>query len=256
MTEPVLSVPAEFYDALASEYDEMTGFEQRFAREKPFFHLLVDRYNITTAIDAGSGTGFHSLLLTQLGVGVTAIDVSAGMLRRLEAHAKHLNLSVKTVNASFGNFPETLAGTADAVFCLGNSLPHLVTDDELLHALRNFRTAIRPGGLLIVQLLNYDRLLADRTRIQSVKQAADKTFVRYYEYHENSIVFNVLTITGLNGHTGHRLRSIALRPLTQDILLSALEEAGFSLVERYGGITLEPFDIGKSKDCFLIAGTR
>jgi ubiquinone/menaquinone biosynthesis C-methylase UbiE len=67
---------AKFYDALAPDYDTMTGFQKRFVHEKPFFRLLVEKYKIRTVLDAGCGTGFHSLLLAQLGVQVTAIDVS------------------------------------------------------------------------------------------------------------------------------------------------------------------------------------
>ncbi len=66
---------ASFYDWLAPDYDLMTGFEKRFAHEEPFFRILLGRQTITTAVDAGCGTGFHSLLLAQLGVSVTAVDV-------------------------------------------------------------------------------------------------------------------------------------------------------------------------------------
>jgi len=62
---------AKFYDLLAPDYDGMTGFADRFARETPAFQTLVRRYGIRQALDAGCGTGFHSILLSQLGVTVT-----------------------------------------------------------------------------------------------------------------------------------------------------------------------------------------
>ena len=65
-----------FYDRLAPEYDLMTGFEKRIATEASLFKKLVDRYAIHSALDAGSGTGYHSVVLAQLGVNVTALDIS------------------------------------------------------------------------------------------------------------------------------------------------------------------------------------
>jgi len=55
----------KFYDTLAPEYDQMTGFESRFAREGPFFKTLIEDHGIGTSLDAGCGTGFHSLLLSR-----------------------------------------------------------------------------------------------------------------------------------------------------------------------------------------------
>ena len=42
-------IPA-FYDRLAPDYDEMTGFGRRFVHEKPFFRLLVENHHIAEAI--------------------------------------------------------------------------------------------------------------------------------------------------------------------------------------------------------------
>ncbi|MEK6756297.1 MAG: hypothetical protein AABZ02_09115, partial [Bacteroidota bacterium] len=52
---------AEFYDALAPDYDTMTGFEKRFVQERPFFRVLIERFGIKSALDAGCGSGFHSM---------------------------------------------------------------------------------------------------------------------------------------------------------------------------------------------------
>lgn len=137
---------AEFYDWLAPEYDRMTGFEKRFIHEKPFFRLLVERHGIKTAVDAGSGTGFHSLLLAQLGVEVTAVDVSAEMLHTVETHARELNLHVTLLKSSFQGLPLALHSSFDAVFCLGNSLAHLLSKGDLRESLRSFAAVLRPRG--------------------------------------------------------------------------------------------------------------
>jgi methylase of polypeptide subunit release factors len=93
--------PEQFYDSLAGEYDEMTGFEDRLSKEKPLFQSLVQKYHITTALDAGCGTGFQSILLAQLGVQVTATDISDHMLQRTKENAKRNGVPVETVHSFF-----------------------------------------------------------------------------------------------------------------------------------------------------------
>jgi SAM-dependent methyltransferase len=50
-------------------------------------------------LDVGSGTGFLALLLARQGFEVTALDLSSGMLGRLQEKAHEAGLEVKTVHA-------------------------------------------------------------------------------------------------------------------------------------------------------------
>ena len=126
----------EFYDRLAPDYDAMTTFEKRFVQEGPFFRLLVQRYHIASALDAGCGTGFHSIVLSSLGVSVTAVDISARMLLELQRHMTGLGRDVRTVQAQFADLPAHITERFDAVFCMGNTLAHLRTREEPAHGQR------------------------------------------------------------------------------------------------------------------------
>lgn len=244
---------AEFYDTLAADYDEMTGFQKRFIQERPFFHLLVERFKIRTALDAGSGTGFHALLLAQLGVKVAAIDVSTAMLQHVKRHADELGLPVDVIESSFQNLNEQVRTTFDAIFCLGNGLAHLLSKEGLGQSLHNFASLLKPGGVLIVQNLNYDRILLQHERIQSVKESGDKTFVRFYDYHDESLSFNILTLLRKHGAIMPTLETVPLKPWTYQELQTALANVGFNDVRAFGGITLAEFDRASSKDLVIIA---
>lgn len=63
-------------------------------------------------LDVGAGTGFLSVAAARLGYDVTALDISAGMLARLEATAAEEGLSIETVCAAAHDPP---AGPFDAV---------------------------------------------------------------------------------------------------------------------------------------------
>jgi len=241
---------ALFYDALAPHYDEMTGFQRRFVHEKPFFRLLVEKYNMTTALDAGCGTGFHALLLTQLGVQVTGIDISREMLQRAEQHARELGLTVEFLQA---NFEQPLKRTFDAIMCLGNSLAHVRTREHLHATLNNFARMLPPGKILFLQNLNYDRILAQKERIQSVKVSQGTTFVRFYDYEQDTIVFNLLTIVAANGSVEQKLQSVPLRPWRKAELVELLQQTGYEEIQCYGGISLEEYHPHSSKDLVILA---
>jgi len=244
---------AEFYDALASDYDSMTGYETRFSREKPLFRSLVERFGIKRAVDAGCGSGFHSLLLAQLGVKVAAVDVSAEMLRRLRKHAREFGVQIRALQCRFQEMRKSIPDQHDTLFCLGNSLTHTLRTDGLRATFRSFASVLRPGGILLLQLLNYERILEGRDRIQSFKESGGKTFVRFYDYDDKGIIFNILTLERSEGRVQQRVESVRLRPWLRSEIVAALEGSGFVGCKSFGGISLERFVPSTSKDLVVLA---
>ena len=242
----------EFYDAIASNFDAMTEDELRFIKEKPFFRLVVDRFKIRTAIDAGCGTGFHCLLLSRLGVEVIAVDVSGEMLRILQQKACSIGKNVRMIQSAFTNLSTRITEPVNAIFCLGNTLPHILDDHELKTTLKEFESALNSGGLLVLQLLNYDRILQTRNEILSIRTAGDTTFTRSYRYLGDRIFFNIASESG-RGTINTINQTTELRPLTSLQLSEFLTQAGFEDIRLYGGIRLQPFDPALSKDLVVHA---
>lgn len=252
-----------FYDALASSYDEMTSSKTRLIQEKPFFRLLVEKYRIRNAIDAGCGTGFHSLLLSQLGVSVTAIDISAEMLRIVKEHAepqahppmveRNLRVQIRTRQSTFQSLGKVIRNKSDALFCLGNSIPHLLDERDLRKTLESFSEVLKKDGLLLIQLLNYGRILKRRDRIQSICEVNEITYIRFYDFTEPNLTFNILTLDRTSGSLQHTLNSIELRPVAFKELSVMLTDVGFKDIKPYGSISMEAFDPETSKDLVILA---
>jgi 2-polyprenyl-3-methyl-5-hydroxy-6-metoxy-1,4-benzoquinol methylase len=248
-----MSEVTSFYDTLAPDYDTMTGFGQRFVHERPFFQMLVDRHSIKSALDAGCGTGFHSLLLAQLGVNVTAVDVSSSMLHGLRQHAKEMSFQITTNQSNFEDLPKKLHDKFDAVFCMGNTLAHMQSAAELQSVLSAFRALLKPGGVLFAQTLNYDRIVKVRDVIQSVKEADGKMFVRWYEYQKEQILFHLLKIEKSTSGLQHNLQTVRLRPVLRDEMQALLAKANFHDVGVYGSVAMERYDELASKDLVVLA---
>jgi ubiquinone/menaquinone biosynthesis C-methylase UbiE len=150
--EHIKDVNTRYHDAAAEEYDAKWGIDfgdtgQRQVRLKLVKALGgLDGRSFGDALEIGSGTGYFSLNLVQLGVidRLTATDISPGMLARLSATADGLGLSgVSTVATEAEQLPFE-DESFDLVF--GHAVLHHIPD--LDRAFAEFRRVLRPGGMI------------------------------------------------------------------------------------------------------------
>jgi ubiquinone/menaquinone biosynthesis C-methylase UbiE len=241
--------PAAFFDALAVDYDVMTDIGARLVRERPFFHVLVDRYDLRTAIDVGTGTGVHAVLMAQLGVRVTAVDISEEMLRIARLNASRYHVRLRTLRADVTSLGDTVSGMFDAAVCLGNTLVHLLRTEDLDRTLAGFRRLVQRNGIVVMQILNYAAIPVDREVILNSREREGAFFERSYRPNGALLEFR----TTIRRGTRTEQRSVLHRPWTSNELVEALQRSGFTTTVRFGGIDLKPFDASTSTDLFLIA---
>jgi ubiquinone/menaquinone biosynthesis C-methylase UbiE len=149
--EHIKDVNTRYHDAAAEEYDAKWGIDfgatgQRQVRLKLAKALGgLDGARFGDGLEIGSGTGYFSLNLLQLGLieRLTATDISPGMLRRLSATAEALGLEAETVATEAEALP-----FADESFDLvfGHAVLHHIPDLE--RAFAEFRRVLRPGGAI------------------------------------------------------------------------------------------------------------
>jgi ubiquinone/menaquinone biosynthesis C-methylase UbiE len=149
--EHIKDVNTRYHDAAADEYDAKWGIDfgatgQRQVRLKLVKALGgLDGQSFGDALEIGSGTGYFSLNLLQLGAikSLTATDISPGMLARLATTADYLGLDVETVATEAEELPLD-DESFDLVF--GHAVLHHIPDLE--KAFSEFRRVLRPGGVI------------------------------------------------------------------------------------------------------------
>lgn len=149
--EHIKDVNIRYHDAAADEYDAKWGIDfgatgQEQVRLKLAKALGgLDGVSFGDGLEIGSGTGYFSLNLLQLGVleRLTATDISPGMLQRLSATAEALGLEAETVATEAEELPFD-DESFDLVF--GHAVLHHIPDLE--RALGEFRRVLRPGGAI------------------------------------------------------------------------------------------------------------
>jgi SAM-dependent methyltransferase len=247
------------YDTFSKDYDRFVNWAGRLAFELPFIEEQLQTMGgqagqPVRVLDAATGTGMHVIALAQRGYLVTGADLSAGMIERAREHARLAGVEARFVVAGFGDLAEAFWDDLpfDAVLCLGNSLPHLLTTESLAAALADFAACLRPGGLLLIQNRNFDAVLAERQRWMEPQsdREDDKEwiFLRFYDFRLDGLLdFNILTLyREAGGDWQQRVSTTPLYPQRQTELVEALRKAGFAKIKSYGGLNGLPFEIKKS----------
>jgi SAM-dependent methyltransferase len=150
--EHIKDVNVRYHDAAATEYDSKWGIDFGETGQEQVRGKLVKalgswpRQPFSDALEIGSGTGYFSLNLLQMGAieRLTATDISAGMLSTLSGTATRLGLEVETAVTDAEVLPFSDA-SFDLVF--GHAVLHHIPD--LDSALREFRRVLRPGGAIV-----------------------------------------------------------------------------------------------------------
>ena len=240
-----------FYERIATFYDTMTGFTDRVRRDEPIFLSLITDYGIRTALDVGAGTGLHSILLAKLGVAVTAVDISPAMVDALHRNARMFNVSITALTMRMDSLLPQMTGSFDGLFCLGNTIPHLQTHEMLRRSLSEFLRVLRPGGTLVLQLLNFDMLDAGSALPTFSRTEGGVTFERAYERTATGVR---LTVTiRRQGSAEPQSASINLKAFSSRILMTALARTGFRHAALYGDLARRRFDPAISKDVVIVA---
>ena len=243
----------DFYDQIADTYDEMTNLESRLESIRKFVTLIKNRYNLTSAVDVACGTGGHVTVMSQMGIRAVGADISAGMLDKARTFANQVGGQVQWINCPMQELSQHIKEKFDIVLCLGNSLPHILTQDDLDRNLSGFAEVLRPGGVLLIQLLNYHQVLKEKKRIVAVTKNNNNEYIRFYDFLPELIQFNLLRIKWEGKKSTHTLSSTTLFPYTFDILEEVLQKYKFSTINRYSDLEFRPFDEEESSNLVIEA---
>ncbi|HSB65051.1 MAG TPA: class I SAM-dependent methyltransferase [Anaerolineales bacterium] len=248
------------YDALSADYDRFVNWQGRLAIELPFIIEKLHQAGAKSVLDAATGTGMHAIALAQCGFTTAGADLSQGMVERAYANARSAEVQVRFEQAGFGNLSQTFGGASfDGLLCLGNSLPHLLSNIEITAALVDFAVCLKPGGLLLLQNRNFDAIMARRERWMEPQSHTEGDsqwiFQRFYDFDPDGLItFNMVTLKRIGqGSWNQSISTSRLRPLIIDELLAGLQAAGFGDITTYGSMAGTPFEPGASSNLVVVA---
>lgn len=247
------------YDDLSEEYDRFVHWEERLKVELPFLLRHLPRGKV---LDAACATGWHAIALARQGFQSAGADLSPQMIALARRNAQAADVALPLEVAGFGELARAFAVHLpfDGLICLGNSLPHLLTPQELAHALADFAACLRPGGTLILQNRNFDAVLEQGARWmepQSYRRGRKAwLYLRFYDFLPDGLIrFNMVVLSREKTGWTQRVTSTLLRPLLMGELVEAVRQAGFEALETYGSMEGGglPFDARASGNSIVVA---
>ena len=234
-----------FYEDFSKYYDLI------FQAKKPQLNFIQKRTPKQGKIlDVAAGTGNHAIALREAGYPIWAVEYDQKMLEELEEKQENNDQKVK---ARLGDMREVdsyyPADFFDTVYCIGNSLVHLSTVEEIETFLRGAHLLLKKGGNLIVQIINYDRIVdQDIKGLPTIKNEEDPKltaeFVRNYEKipGSNLLDFHTRLTVEQSGEKKVFENHTPLLPLRYKELKDLLEKAGFKEITVYSNFMEEEYN--------------
>ncbi len=240
------------YDDLAYVYDMMTDFDNRWFNRDYLWNDLLDKYKPKKVLDFGCGSGFNAIVLGNLGLEVIGIDSSKEMIKRANSNLKQYSekSNVKFITGNLDNILD-FRGELNWVLCFGNTLAHFSVD-ELISFLTISYNALKPGGILWIQLLNYHKILKEKKRLINVTGDNNNTFIRFYDFLEDGVKFNIIRLKG--DKLDSEWFSNKLNPVTSDQIRSTFDDLGlFTSIDFYSDLRFNPYILDSSNNLTILA---
>lgn len=233
---------APFYTSIAPYYQHIFPFNPTQIE----FLRQVLPYNGARVLDVGCATGDLAFALTHFGFPTWAIDFDPSMVQMAQ--------NTKQEDAMFPVFEQLDMRTIaekypeayfDTVICFGNTLVHLLSDDNILRFFKAVRQVLAPEGKFTFQILNYDNILKNKISELSLIDNEHVRFERKYVFPENSGLISFRTRLLVKESALEINNEVDLYPIGQRKIELLLAEAGFGDIEVFGSFKREELS-GKS----------
>lgn len=221
-----------FYSEFAACYERIFPFNPDVTRFLEM-HLPDPPGRV---LDVGCGTGAYAGHLAKRGFDVIGIDLDPSMIRQAQAghpEARFRVLDMRDIGELESGF--------QVVYCIGNTAAHLPQDD-FVGFLRQVYRILSPGGIWLLQIMNWDYVLTQERVTFPVLRSRDDSLAFYRVYQDISPA-QVTFATRLE-RSGHIIfeAETTLYPLRWVDLYHLHGKAGFDLEAHLGSFGGAAFD--------------
>ncbi len=274
------------------EYRRLIAWPQRIQREWPLLAEVLAGPPEPTGppkrvLDLGCGTGEQARCLAEQGFEGVGVDASASMIEKAreepvapegrpatrakgcpaarlapEGRPATRPAGLSFVHGDVAELESLTEGRFDGGICLGNTLPHIRTDQALGSFLRGLRRRLAPGASWILQLLNYERIVTRGERHLPLNfrphEGGESVFLRLMQTCDDGRVLFFPTTLKFRPDEDPPVsvaasKRVELRGWRLAELEAAFDDAGFAERRLYGSFEMTPFEPEESRDLILIS---
>jgi len=180
-------VKAHYDNLLAPYYSWIFGgSEQKLSENRNFFsNHGIQPVLSGVAMDLGAGCGFQSIPLAEAGFKVIAIDISHVLLADLKKSAR--GLPIETIEDNLQNFLVHHPENTELIVCMGDTLTHLETLDEVQILFKKVYRALGGNGRLVLTFRDLTFELKGLDRFIPVRSESNLIFTCFLEYEKEHV---------------------------------------------------------------------
>ena len=229
-----------FYDDLAAGYHHVyTEWESAIERQSCVLDRMIrceSSVNPSRVLDCSCGIGTQAIGLAQRGYEVFASDLSPRAIARAKSEAANRGPEIEFAVADVREVECAFARKFDVVISCDNSLPHLLTDEDLILALQSIRHTLTANGLFVASTRDYDRLLVERPSFMgaNVQGASEREVITFqvWEWSKDSDAYLIRLFIMTRTPSGWQVREVRTRyrAIRRREFTFALESAGFTKI--------------------------
>jgi len=245
----------QFYAGLAPLYHLIhLNWEESLQRHAGMLDSVI-RENwgeASTVLDVSCGIGTQAIGLSQLGYDVTASDLSPEAVERAKREAAARNVSIAFSVADMRSVHDHHKREFEVVLSADNSVPHLLSDEDILAAFRQFHACIRPGGGCIVSVRDYEKEDLSKQQVipYGIREEVGVRWLIWQVWDPHPPAYEV-TMYFVEDRGGSRCDTHVMRATYYGIgiprLMELMAAAGFVDVRRLDGRYFQPLIIGSRK---------
>jgi SAM-dependent methyltransferase len=188
------------YDNLLAPYYSWIfgGLDGKLAENRQFLRDHGLRPALSgVAMDLGAGCGIQSIPLAEAGFKVIAIDICRALLADLEKSAGEL--PIETIEDNLLNFNEHRQANTELIVCMGDTLTHLDSLQNVHGLLKNVFQALDNNGRLVLSFRDLTIELKDLDRFIPVRSASNLIFTCFLEYEKDHVKVHDILYEKING---------------------------------------------------------
>lgn len=191
-------------------------------------------------LDLACGHGRHAIPLSKRGFEVTGYDLSEVFLERARHDAMDQGTDVRWIRGDMREL--AFDAEFDAVVNMFTAFGYFADDKEDLDVLKRIRSALKPGGRFLLEILHRDALPA-RFRPSDVTRRSDGTVLLHERtWHlDTDVLDDEVTMIAPDGKRKVYRTSVRMRTLKGYIEL--LRDAGLEPEAWYGGMEGKPLTL-------------
>jgi SAM-dependent methyltransferase len=235
----MVTVKEHYQNLLAQHYTWMFGlsFEDKVKEQKELLSVVLQGLQKnpgkSLAIDLGSGPGFQTIALAELGFSpVIAIDTSRELLQELQSYTN--GLTVEAREADLRELPAIVgSGEASVIVCMGDTLTHLPGKTDVSALFKEVFIALHSEGMFVITYRDLTMELKGSDRIIAV-YSDDKTIMTCFLEYESPEAVVVHDLVHTRQDKGWLLHKSTYRKLRLGVewVAQELSAAGFMIESR------------------------